>query len=166
MVEDAVLNLKRVSLLPPVHHLPARSTLKTRQISTPSPPPVALSPCLPRQVWRRDVRQHPSFTRAVFLDDLVMEVDLVSQYAAASGASPRNKQRSVFEINLVGEGVRAISVLPNEDVATIVGRDEPAPDKKRNRQRLSNYTKVVAAYVVLEDLRVLKRLIQVPLLGP
>ena len=95
-----------------------------------------------------------------------MEVDLVSQYAAASGASPRNKQRSVFEINLVGEGVRAISVLPNEDVATIVGRDEPAPDKKRNRQRLSNYTKVVAAYVVLEDLRVLKRLIQVPLLGP
>ena len=46
------------------------------------------------------------------------------------------------------------------------GSVEPVSNKKHTRRHLSDDVKVVAAYYALKGLRALKRLIQVPSLGP
>ena len=67
----------------------------------------------------------------------------------ASDAWPRDEKRPAFAINLAGEGAPARLVSPNEGIATIFGEDKPAPNKKCNRQRLSDDAKVDAGEQLL-----------------
>ena len=92
------------------------------------------------------------------LDVIVVGVDVIAQHDAASEASPRDEQRPALEINLAGEGVPARPVSPDEDIAAIFGEENPPPDKKRSRQRLSADVKVDAAHNALEGLRALQKL--------
>ena len=50
---------------------------------------------------------------------------------------------------MAGEGAPARLVSPNEGIATIFGEDKLAPNKKCNRQRLSNDAKVNAGKQLL-----------------
>jgi hypothetical protein len=84
---------------------------------------------------------------------------LLDQRAAASKALLCGV-RSAFHINLVGEGGPSRPVSPNEDAAAIFGKKTSNVEKKRTRQRLSNDTKVNAAYVTLKGVQEIATLIQ------